>query len=197
MPDDMERSAEDNVDPENSAAGRPPAANLDAANLDAANLDAEDVDAVTTAVLTASRLLVAVSARSLNTVQARVTVPQFRLLVVLATHGKTKLIALAEDLGVNPSTAMRMAERLEAEGLVERRINPASRREVLLRLTAAGRQVVEEVTARRREEITGIVARMPPALRGGLLEALAAFTQAGGEPAVETVPHDALSLHWR
>jgi DNA-binding MarR family transcriptional regulator len=160
------------------------------------DIDVEDVDAVTTAVLTASRLLVAVSVRSLNAVRARVTVPQFRMLVVLATHGATKLIALAEDLEVNPSTAMRMAERLDAAGLIDRRVNPASRREVLLRLTAAGRRVVEEVTARRREEIAGIVARMPPALRSGLIEALTAFAEAGGEPSVETVPHDAISLHW-
>ena len=156
----------------------------------------EDVDAVTTAVLTASRLLVAVSVRSLNAVRARVTVPQFRMLVVLSTHGETKLIALAEDLGVNPSTAMRMAERLDAAGLIDRQVNPASRREVLLRLTTAGREVVDEVTARRRDEIAGIVARMPPALRSGLIDALTAFTQAGGEPPVETAPHDAISLHW-
>lgn len=157
---------------------------------------AEDVDAVTSAVLTASRLLVAVSVRSLNAVRERVTVPQFRMLVVLATHGETKLIALAEDLGVNPSTAMRMSERLKTAGLITRRVNPASRREVLVRLTAAGRQVVDEVTARRRAEIADIVARMPGSQRHGLIDALSAFTEAGGEPAVETSPHDAISLHW-
>src|SRR4051812_48480561 len=159
-------------------------------DVDIENVDVEDVDAVTTAVLTASRLLVAVSVRSLNAVQAKVTVPQFRMLVVLSTHGETKLIALAEDLGVNPSTAMRMAERLVAAGLITRRVNPASRREVLLRLTAGGRAVVEEVTVRRREEIAGIVARMPPVLRSGLIEALAGFAEAGGEPPVEIGPHD-------
>lgn len=156
----------------------------------------EDIDAVTTAVLTASRLLVAVSVRSLNAVHAKVTVPQFRMLVVLVTRGETKLIALAEDLGVNPSTAMRMAERLDAAGLIDRRVNPASRREVLLRPTTAGRQVVDEVTARRREEIADIVARMPVAHRSGLIDALSAFTEAGGEPSVETSAHDAISLHW-
>ncbi|CAM5308255.1 hypothetical protein SBADM41S_12362 [Streptomyces badius] len=45
----------------------------------------DDVDAVTEAVLTASRLLVAVSARSLAEVEERVTLPQFRMLVVLSS----------------------------------------------------------------------------------------------------------------
>ena len=57
----------------------------------------DDVDAVTCAVLTASRLLVAVSARSLAEVGERVTLPQFRMLVVLATRGATKLVGLADD----------------------------------------------------------------------------------------------------
>lgn len=157
----------------------------------------EDVDKVTAAVLTASRLLVAISVRSLNAVREQLTVPQFRMLVVMTTHGETKLITLAEDLGVNSSTAMRMAERLAAAGLVERRVNPASRREVLLRLTTAGARIVNEVTARRRTEIAAIVARMPSAERHELIAALTAFTEAGGEPPAADTLRDAFSFHWR
>jgi DNA-binding MarR family transcriptional regulator len=101
--------------------------------------DAEDVEAVTSAVLTASRLLVAVAARSLAAAEERVTLPQFRMLVVLAGHAETKLVTLAELMAVNPSTAMRMVDRLAAAGLVSREVNPESRREVMLRLTPAGR----------------------------------------------------------
>lgn len=144
----------------------------------------EDVEAVTGAVLTASRLLVAIAARSLAAVEERVTLPQLRMLVVLATHHEMKLVALAERLAVNPSTAMRMVERLTAAELVDRRVNPASRREILLRLTDTGRQLVDEVTARRRAEIAAIVAGMPPDQRSGLVTALRAFTDAGGEPPV-------------
>lgn len=157
---------------------------------------ADDVDAVTTAVLTASRLLVAVSARSLAAVQETVTLPQFRMLVVLAGGGEMKLVALAERLAVNPSTAMRMADRLTAAGLVERQVNPANRRENLLRLTPAGRLIVDDVTARRRDEIAGIVARMPRAQRRGLVKALRAFTDAGDELPVAAPAHDAIPLGW-
>ncbi|MFE9649157.1 MarR family winged helix-turn-helix transcriptional regulator [Streptomyces sp. NPDC006365] len=142
----------------------------------------DDVDAVTRAVLTASRLLVAVSARSLAEVEERVTLPQFRMLVVLSTRGATKLVMLADLLQVAPSTAMRMVDRLIATGLADRQANPANRRETLLRLTEEGRRTVEDVTARRRAEIASIVARLTPTQRLALIEALAAFNEAGGEP---------------
>lgn len=151
--------------------------------------DMDDVDAVTRAVLTASRLLVAVSARSLAAVEDRVTLPQFRLLVVLHQRGSAKLVALAEQLGVNPSTAMRMSDRLIAAGLVDRQSNPGNRRENLLSLTDEGRSIVTEVTARRRAEIAATVSRMAPEQRTALVDALSAFTEAGGEPPV--LPPDA------
>lgn len=154
--------------------------------------DAEDVNAVTAAVLTASRLLVAVSARSLATVQERVTLPQFRMLVVLAGGGEMKLVTLADRLAVNPSTAMRMVARLTTAGLVDRRVNPGNRRENVLRLTDAGQRIVDDVTAMRRREIATIVARMPADQRHGLITALRAFSEAGGEPPVP----DPIPLGW-
>lgn len=147
---------------------------------------AADVDAVTDAVLTASRLLVAVSARSISASGDLVSLPQFRLLVVLHTRGPLKHAALAEHLGVNPSTATRMVDRLIAVGMVHRQHNPASRREIVLELTAEGTRLVRQVTARRRKEISKIVAKMPESARGGLVEVLAAFAEAGGEPSAGT-----------
>ncbi|MFI7086621.1 MarR family winged helix-turn-helix transcriptional regulator [Streptomyces anulatus] len=151
----------------------------------------DDVDAVTGAVLTASRLLVAVSARSLAQVEDRVTLPQFRMLVVLSSRGATKLVVLAELLGVAPSTAMRMVDRLIAAGLADRQTNPDNRRETLLRLTEEGRRTVENVTARRRQEIASIVERLDPHRRTALIEALTDFNRAGGEPPAPPPDEDA------
>ncbi|WP_067474211.1 MarR family winged helix-turn-helix transcriptional regulator [Actinomadura hibisca] len=151
--------------------------------------ESDDIDEVTTAVLTASRLLVAISARSLAAVEDTVTLPQFRLLVVLSSHGPSKLVTLAERLAVNPSTAMRMVDRLAATGLVDRQASPHSGREILIQLTGAGREVVDNVTARRRTELAQVIARMPAEQRGILVTALRAFTEAGGEPsAAEPIP---------
>jgi DNA-binding MarR family transcriptional regulator len=156
----------------------------------------DDVAVLTAAVLTASRLLVAVSARSLAAAEERVTLPQFRLLVLLASHGETNLVTLADRLMVNPSTALRMVDRLADGGFVTRRVNPESRRETLLRLTDAGQQIVDEVTTRRRNEIAAIVARMSAKDRTGLVRALNAFTDAGGEPSAEEPERDLVPLGW-
>lgn len=154
-----------------------------------------DSGAVTTAVLTASRLLVAIAARSLAVAADMVTLPQFRLLVVLHEWGPLKLAALAVRLNVNPSTAMRMVDRLTAAGLVSRQPNPQDRREVSLDLTAEGRRIVDDVTAHRRAEIAAIVARVPPDQQAALVTALRAFTDAGGEPTADT-KRDAFLLGW-
>ncbi|MFI7701256.1 MarR family winged helix-turn-helix transcriptional regulator [Nonomuraea sp. NPDC049480] len=145
-------------------------------------VNAEDLGAVITAVLTASRLLVAITARSLGAVQDRVTLPQFRMLVVLSAQGETKLVTMADLLGVNSSTAMRMADRLAGAGLIVREVNPLNRRESLMRLTSEGRRLVDDVTSRRREEIAAIVSRMSPDQCRALVAAMNAFNQAGGEP---------------
>lgn len=144
---------------------------------------AADADAVTDAVLTASRLLVAVSSSAISAVQHTVTLPQFRLLVVLHGRGPLKHAALADHLGVNPSTASRMVDRLVGVGMVERRTSPNSRREIVLQLTTNGSQVVRRVTQRRRREIAKIIERMPERAREGLIDVLAAFAEAGGTPA--------------
>ncbi len=147
----------------------------------------DDVDAVTDAVLTASRLLVAVSARSIAAVDGTITIPQFRLLVVLGNEGPLKLTAIAGSLGVNPSTATRMVDRLVTAGLIDREPNPASRRELVVRLSRKGRTVAGNVIKRRRAQIAEIVGRMSPTSRRGLVRALSAFAAAGGESPTSAV----------
>ncbi|MDF2261330.1 MarR family transcriptional regulator [Streptantibioticus ferralitis] len=66
--------------------------------------------------MAASRLFVAISARALADIDPSLTLPQLRTLVVLESQGPVKLAALASVLGVNPSTAMRMIDKLEAIG---------------------------------------------------------------------------------
>lgn len=154
----------------------------------------DGVDEIVTAVLTASRVLVGVSARSLAGVEDKVTLTQFRTLVVLEGHGEINLNRLAELLDVNASTAMRMIDRLLAAGMVIRRDNPANRREVLLGLTQRGRGLVRRVTAKRRKEIARIVTALPPGQRAGLTEALRSFAEAAGEPDAPTTT--AASVDW-
>ncbi|HUO38366.1 MAG TPA: MarR family transcriptional regulator [Mycobacterium sp.] len=143
----------------------------------------ESVDVITDALLTASRLLVAISARSIALVDESITIPQFRTLVILSREGPVNLATLAGLLGVAPSTTGRMVDRLVSAGLIDRHPHPHSRRELMAELTTRGRKVVRQVTAHRRDEIARIVEKMAPRERQGLVRALTAFTAAGGEPA--------------
>ena len=79
---------------------------------------------------------------------------------------------------------MRMVDRLITAGPADRHLNPYNRRETLLQLTGEGRHTVEDVTARGRAEIAAIVGRLTPVQRLALVEALAAFNEAAGEPSV-------------
>jgi DNA-binding MarR family transcriptional regulator len=142
----------------------------------------ESLDVITDALLTASRLLVSMSARSIAQVDDTITIAQFRTLVILSHRGPVNLATLANLLGVQPSATGRMVDRLVAAGLIDRLPHPTSRRELIAALTKRGREVVRRVTAYRRAEIAAIVEKMPPPERHGLVRALTAFTAAGGEP---------------
>ncbi|MFD7534625.1 MarR family winged helix-turn-helix transcriptional regulator [Streptomyces sp. NPDC059819] len=145
----------------------------------------QEAEEVAVAVMAASRLLVAISARALSSIDDSMTLPQLRALVVLESCEPLKLVAMAATLGVNPSTAMRMVDRLEVAGLVDRRVNPASRREVVLNLTDAGRDLVARVMAHRQAEVSALVARLPAEERAGLVPALRALTRAAGDLGVD------------
>lgn len=150
---------------------------------DAAQQPSGEVDELVTALLVASRVLVGVSVRSLAHVDDAVTLTQFRTLVVLDSRGVINLSTLADELGVNASSAMRMVDRLLAAGLVEREVNPQDRREVRLALTPAGKRLVADATNHRRDVIANIVQAMPPAHRADIVTALQAFAAAADEPA--------------
>lgn len=139
------------------------------------------VTAVTDAVLTASRALVAVAARSLASIDTEVTLPQYRALVVLASGGPQPVGQLADALGVHASTATRLCDRLVSKKLVRRTISRDNRRETTISLSDSGRRIVDEVTAIRRVEIGRIVGRIPAELRGPTVVALSAFSDAAGE----------------
>lgn len=147
-------------------------------------------DAVTDAVLTASRLLVGVSARSISAVDDSITIPQFRMLVVLYALGPAKLTAVAEILHVNPSHVTRMARRLISANMVEQRVNPATHREAVLVLSETGEQTVTQVAMQQHRHIADIVERMPEQHRAYLVEALEAFSVAGRASPVSDVPDD-------
>lgn len=137
--------------------------------------------AVVDAVLTASRTLVGVATRSLGAAAEDTTIAQYRALVVLASRGPQRVVDLAAALDVAPSTAGRMSDRLVRKKMVRRHRARADRRSVLVSLTAAGRQVVDQATARRRVLVADILAKLPAAEQRAVAAAFRSFAEAAGE----------------
>jgi DNA-binding MarR family transcriptional regulator len=133
------------------------------------------------AVLTASRSLIAVATRSLGAAAEETTIAQYRALVVLASRGPQRMVELAAALDVAPSTAGRMCDRLVRKGLIRRHRARKDRRAVLVSVTAPGRLVVDQATARRRALIQDILAELPADTQQAVAGALQAFADAAGE----------------
>lgn len=70
---------------------------------------------------------------------------QSRVLATLARQEGINQATLAERLDVEPITLVRLIDRLEAAGWVERRNNPADRRAYLLYLTEKAYPVLERI----------------------------------------------------
>ena len=162
-----------------AAGGRLATAGRGAARADGDSTSGED--GVIDAVVLASRTMVAVAAQSLSAAAEDITIAQYRALVMLMSRGPQRMTDLAGALDVAPSTAGRMCDRLVRKGLIRRHRARADRRAVLVSVTAAGRQVVDQATARRRVLIADILRRMPRDRQQSVAEALQAFAGAAGE----------------
>jgi DNA-binding MarR family transcriptional regulator len=120
-------------------------------------------DAEVEAVLSAWRVIVAVSARS-HDAEHVVDPVQFRLLVIISADGGLALDELAEAVGVNAATAGRASDHLVQAGFVDvdgRSTDHQQR----LRLTQAGRDLVKAELGRRREALELILGRLSVARR--------------------------------
>lgn len=141
----------------------------------------------------AARVLAAVTAHSVAAVEDRVTLPQLRVLVLLASRGSATMGAVARGLGVHPSNTTRTCDRLVGSGLLRRRDDPADRRTLVLELTPAGRRLVDGVDARRRDTIAELLAGLPAHARSTLVSALGVFATVDDTAAD---PAGAWSLGW-
>jgi len=149
-----------------------------------------DVDAAAMATLVASRSLFGFVAQSLAPALDELTMPQFRVLVVLAGAGPLRMGDLAERIGVHPSTLSRTVDRLVAGEWMERASAEESRREVHVKLSDRGRALVNDVTDRRRTQIVRVLTSLPDADRAAVRRGMELFAAAAGEAA----PEDLLEL---
>jgi DNA-binding MarR family transcriptional regulator len=129
----------------------------------------------------ATRLLAGVALRSLDVLDSAVTLPQFRLLAVLADLGPVPSGQAARTLGLDPSTVTRLADRMVTAGHVTRGTDPRHRGVVTLALTASGRDLVAAASAWRRRELARIMAQLTPPEQAAATTALAQLVRAAGD----------------
>ncbi len=101
-----------------------------------------------------------------------VTVPQFRVLLVLHEQGRISSSQVARMLGLAPSSVTRVADRLGATELIERGSMPEHRGVVALSLQPAGTRLVLRALQRRRNEFAQVLDRLEPDARRAAAEAL-------------------------
>ncbi|MEQ4302454.1 MarR family transcriptional regulator [Plantactinospora sp. B6F1] len=138
-------------------------------------------DELVAALAALSRVLVGLTARSLGSLDIDLTLPQYRTVVVLATHGPQRTIDLARALGVHPSTVTRLCDRLIHRGLIHREHRPPDRRVAWLILTAEGREVVERIIQRRTAALAKLVESAPLDGAEQVVRLLSALVTASGE----------------
>ncbi len=128
---------------------------------------------------------IGLTARALAEVPAAsdLTLPQWRVLMVVADSDGVRIGELAARLGGSVPSASRLVRRLERHGLVTAERDDADRRATDVRLTHPGRALRGAVLTRRRELIEGALAdaRLHVPDRGAALleriaDALAVFS---------------------
>lgn len=139
----------------------------------------------------ATRDLVGLALRSIE--QSDVSLPQFRLLLVLQERGRSSSTQCAQALGVVGSSVTRLADRLHDAGHLVRGTDPTNRSVVTLELTGSGRRVVRAVTSHRRRELKQLLDRLGPVERAACVAALTELHRLTLEVGVD-LPHDRLPL---
>jgi DNA-binding MarR family transcriptional regulator len=149
----------------------------------------EQVDAM----MLALQALVGLAAQSVTQVEDRVTLPQLRVLVLIASRGTMNLNALAEAMDIHPSNASRSCDRLVAAGLIRRTESSVDRRNLVLELTEEGRGLIDVLMERRRAAIAAVLERVPERRRRALVSAMRTF----GQVADKGSAGDAWKLGWQ
>jgi DNA-binding MarR family transcriptional regulator len=96
-------------------------------------------------------------------VKAGISMTHLHILWVLEHHGDVTMSRLADLLDVSLSNATGLIDRMEERGLVERVRVPTDRRIVLVRASADGARIRDEIEAVKQDRMRSILARLEPA----------------------------------
>ena len=96
-------------------------------------------------------------------VKAGISMTHLHILWVLEHHGELPMSRLADLLDVSFSNATGLIDRMEERGLIERLRVPGDRRVVIVRASAEGVRIRDEIEALKQDGMRSILSRLGPA----------------------------------
>lgn len=96
--------------------------------------------------------------------QEGLSIPEF--LVLWKMHGKVscRVLELAGEIGVPPSTLTGILDRLTAGGWLKREADPEDRRAVVMKITQKLRQFIRQVSQASGKGLVKVFRQLPPDL---------------------------------
>jgi DNA-binding MarR family transcriptional regulator len=100
------------------------------------------------------------------------SVPQYRVLVLLEAHPYASLSAVADNLGLGLPATSRLVTGLVSKGLVSRCVCADNRRQVSLELTETGRVAMNANRADTLDRLTREIAHLSDEQRATVIESM-------------------------
>jgi DNA-binding MarR family transcriptional regulator len=110
--------------------------------------------------------------------QSGLSMVQMNVLTHIYYRGECEITALLDILEVSKAAAGQLVERMEQQGLVERKPDPRDHRARLVSLTEKGRELVHLSIAARQNWMNELVAGVSPEKRAAIIAVLQALTRA-------------------
>ena len=117
-----------------------------------------------------------------------VTMPQFKIMLILYIYGPSRMSAIATELGVTLPTATSLVDRLVEREYVLRDNSVQDRRVVLCRLSPAGQKGIDRIWEAARATSRQLLEGMDTAILRNFNEVLADMAKAAARAPGETVP---------
>jgi DNA-binding MarR family transcriptional regulator len=102
---------------------------------------------------------------------------QMIILLHLYYRGPSEVMAFTDLMQVSPAGASQMIERMVQQGLVLRQEVPGDRRVRIVCLAEAGKQIVEDSIAARRQWTDRLMATLDPGQKDSIAHALLVLTE--------------------
>ena len=118
--------------------------------------------------------------------QSSLSLSEARVLYELANRENPSAKAIGSELGLDPGYLSRIVRKIEADGLISRKPEPADRRRHRLALTAKGRQTYSKLDRGSQEQVAGMLSLLSEGDRQRLTGAMATIKRLLALPAAST-----------